>query len=89
MPLVDESQGGDLPERIKSMRRQIAQEFGVVVPLVHIRDNLRLRPYQYRILVRGLEVSSYEVMPNRYLAIDLGNVKEALRVWKPTSPPST
>jgi flagellar biosynthesis protein FlhA len=78
VPLVDESQGGDLPERIKSMRRQIAQEFGVVVPLVHIRDNLRLRPYQYRILVRGLEVSSYEVMPNRYLAIDLGNVKGSI-----------
>ncbi len=75
VPLVDEPQGGDLPERIKSMRRQIAQEFGVVVPLVHIRDNLRLRPYQYRILVRGLEVSSYEIMPNRYLAIDLGNAK--------------
>jgi flagellar biosynthesis protein FlhA len=78
VPLVDESQGGDLPERIKSMRRQIAQEFGVVVPLVHIRDNLRLRPYQYRILVRGLEVSSYEVTPNRYLAIDLGNVKGSI-----------
>jgi flagellar biosynthesis protein FlhA len=78
VPLVDESQGGDLPERIKSMRRQIAQEFGVLVPLVHIRDNLRLRPYQYRILVRGLEVSSYEVTPNRYLAIDLGNVKGSI-----------
>jgi Flagellar biosynthesis pathway, component FlhA len=78
VPLVDESQGGDLPERIKSMRRQIAREFGVVVPLVHIRDNLTLRPYQYRILIRGLEVGSYEVMPNRYLAIDLGNVKGSI-----------
>jgi flagellar biosynthesis protein FlhA len=44
VPLVDESQGGDLPERIKSMRRQIAREFGVVVPLVHIRDNLPSDP---------------------------------------------
>jgi len=78
VPLVDESQGGDLPERIKSMRKQIAREFGVVVPLVHIRDNLTLRPYQYRILIRGLEVSSYEVMPNRYLAIDLGNVRGSI-----------
>ncbi len=78
VPLVDESQGGDIPERIKSMRRQIAQEFGVLVPLVHIRDNLRLKPYQYRILIRGMEVSSYEVVPNRYLAIDLGNTKSSI-----------
>jgi len=75
VPLVDEAQGGDIPERIKSMRRQIAQEFGVIVPLVHIRDNLRLKPYQYRILIRGMEVSSYEIVPNRYLAIDLGSTK--------------
>ncbi|WP_333784061.1 flagellar biosynthesis protein FlhA [Thermocrinis sp.] len=75
VPLVDEAQGGDIPERIKSMRRQIAQEFGVIVPLVHIRDNLRLKPYQYRILIRGMEVGSYEIVPNRYLAIDLGSTK--------------
>ncbi|WP_448588072.1 flagellar biosynthesis protein FlhA [Thermocrinis sp.] len=75
VPLVDEAQGGDIPERIKSMRRQIAQEFGVIVPLVHIRDNLRLKPYEYRILIRGLEVSSYEIVPNRYLAIDLGSAR--------------
>ncbi len=75
VPLVDETQGGDIPERIKSMRRQIAQEYGVIVPLVHIRDNLRLKPYQYRILIRGMEVSGYEIVPNRYLAIDLGNTK--------------
>ena len=58
IPYVDESQGGDVPERIKTIRRQLASEYGVVIPLVHIRDNLRLRPHQYRILIRGIEVDS-------------------------------
>jgi len=79
IPYVDESQGGDIPERIKTIRRQIASDFGVVIPLVHIRDNLRLRPHEYRILIRGIEVDRYEVVPNHYLAIDLGSAKEPLQ----------
>lgn len=79
IPYVDESQGGDIPERIKTIRKQIASDFGVVIPLVHIRDNLRLRPHQYRILIRGIEVDTYEIVPNHYLAIDIGNAKGALQ----------
>ncbi len=79
IPYVDESQGGDIPERIKTIRKQIASDFGVVIPLVHIRDNLRLRPHEYRILIRGIEVDRYEVVPNHYLAIDLGSAKEPLQ----------
>ncbi len=75
IPYVDESQGGEIPARIRTMRRQIAQEFGVIVPLVHIRDNLKLQPNQYRILIKGIEVDSYEIMPGYYLAVDLGTVK--------------
>lgn len=75
IPYVDESQGGDIPQRIKTMRKQIAQEFGVIVPLVHIRDNLKLQPNQYRILIKGIEVDSYEVMPGYYLAVDLGTAR--------------
>jgi len=79
IPYVDESQGGDVPERIKTIRRQLASEYGVVMPLVHIRDNLRLRPHQYRILIRGIEVDSYEIVPGHWLAIDLGNAREPLQ----------
>ncbi len=79
IPYVDESQGGDVPERIKTIRRQLASEYGVVIPLVHIRDNLRLRPHQYRILIRGIEVDSYEIVPGHWLAIDLGNAREPIQ----------
>ena len=75
VPFVEETEGGDIPSRIKTVRRQIASDFGVIIPLVHIRDNLRLAPYQYRILIRGVEVDTYEVMPQHFLAIDLGNVR--------------
>ncbi|MFN3471328.1 MAG: flagellar biosynthesis protein FlhA [Aquificaceae bacterium] len=79
IPYVDESQGGDIPDRIKSIRMQLAKDYGVIIPLVHIRDNLRLKPHQYRILVRGIEVGSFEVFPGHWLAIDLGNAREPLQ----------
>ncbi|MEN3028386.1 MAG: flagellar biosynthesis protein FlhA [Aquificaceae bacterium] len=79
IPYVDETQGGDIPDRIKTVRRQLAGEYGVVIPLVHIRDNLRLRPHQYRILIRGIELDSYEIVPGHWLAIDLGGAKEPLQ----------
>ncbi|MCS7277363.1 MAG: flagellar biosynthesis protein FlhA [Aquificaceae bacterium] len=79
IPYVDEGQGGDIPDRIKTIRKQLASEYGVVIPLVHIRDNLRLRPHQYRILIRGVEVDSYEIVPGHWLAIDLGSAKEPLQ----------
>ncbi len=75
IPYVDESQGGDIPQRIKTTRRQLAQEYGLIIPLVHIRDNLKLQPNQYRILIKGIEVDSYEIVPNHYLAVDLGNTR--------------
>ncbi len=75
IPYVDEAQGGDIPQRIRTMRKQIAQEYGVIVPLVHIRDNLKLQPNQYRILIKGIEVDSYEIMPGYLLAVDLGTAR--------------
>ena len=78
IPYVDESQGGDIPQRIRTMRKQIAQEFGVIVPLVHIRDNLKLKPNQYRILIKGIEADSYEIMPGYLLAVDLGTARGKL-----------
>ena len=70
--LVDESQGGTLLARIRSVRRQIATETGVVVPAVHVADNLQLGPRQYTILVKGVEVARGELYADRLLAINPG-----------------
>ncbi|MCX7011174.1 MAG: flagellar biosynthesis protein FlhA [Candidatus Sumerlaeota bacterium] len=67
--LVDSEQNGELLERIKSVRRQFALEMGFVVPPIHIRDNLELKPGGYSVLVRGCEVASSEMMANHLLAM--------------------
>ena len=67
--LVDSEQNGELLERIKSVRRQFALEMGFVVPPIHIRDNLELKPGGYSVLVRGCEVASGEMMANHLLAM--------------------
>ncbi|MGC9120331.1 MAG: flagellar biosynthesis protein FlhA [Sulfurihydrogenibium sp.] len=76
--LVDENQGGELIKRIKNLRKQLTKELGMVIPLVHIKDNLQLKPNEYRILIKGVEVAKYEVQPGKYLAIDTGMTKEKL-----------
>jgi len=70
--LVDEKQGGTLLSRIKSIRKQIATDSGLVVPPVHVADNLQLGPRTYAILVKGVEVARGELMPDRMLAINPG-----------------
>jgi flagellar biosynthesis protein FlhA len=70
--LVDEKQGGHLLSRVRSIRRQIAGETGVVVPPVHIADNLQLAPRAYAILLRGVEVARGDLFPDRLLAINPG-----------------
>ncbi len=87
IPLVDESQGGELIKRIKSLRKQLSKELGIVVPLIHIKDNLELRSGEYRILIKGIEVAKGEVYPDRYLAIDTGSTKgkiEGIETKEPT-----
>ncbi len=69
IPLVDKSQGGELLDRIRAMRAQFAQELGIVVPPIHIRDNLQLKPSEYMILLKGIEVARGELMPDRLLAL--------------------
>jgi len=54
---------------MRTMRKQIAQEYGVILPLVHIRDNLNLKPNEYRILIKGIEIDRYELMPGHYLCV--------------------
>jgi flagellar biosynthesis protein FlhA len=73
IPLVEE--GGPLLTRIKAVRKQMVTDMGFIVPPVHIKDNLSLKPTQYSLLIKGVEVASAEVMVNKYLAISPGTEK--------------
>lgn len=75
LPLVDASRGGDIPERVKKLRRQLAQELGIVIPPVRVVDNLQLKPGGYSIKLYGVEVAEGEVMPDRHMAIDSAGVQ--------------
>jgi flagellar biosynthesis protein FlhA len=70
--LVDTAQGGDLLERISSVRRQLAVELGLVMPPVRIRDNMQLPGNEYRVKIRGNPVASGSVRPGKLLAMDAG-----------------
>jgi flagellar biosynthesis protein FlhA len=70
VPLVDASQAGGLVERVSAIRRNLAAELGLILPSVHIRDNLRLAPNAYRMLVSGNEVGRGELRVGRFLAMD-------------------
>jgi len=72
--IVDEKQGGSLLGRLRAIRRQIASETGMVVPPVHVADNLQLGPRTYAILVKGVEVARGELFADRLLAINPGTV---------------
>jgi len=74
IPLVDETQGGTLLKRITLVRRQVALDLGITVPTIRIRDNLQLRPNEYRIKLRGVEVAGGEVYPDRLMAMNAGGV---------------
>ncbi len=74
IPLVDEEQNGNLLSRIRSIRRQFALDMGVVIPALHLRDNLQLRPGQYALLIKGNQVATAEILIDHYLAMDPGNV---------------
>ncbi|MGE4536753.1 MAG: flagellar biosynthesis protein FlhA [Desulfovibrio sp.] len=79
IPLVDEEQNGNLLTRIRSIRRQFALDMGVVVPSLHLRDNLQLRPGQYVVLIKGNEVASAEILIDHYLAMDPGDAKHRIK----------
>ncbi|WP_242859670.1 flagellar biosynthesis protein FlhA [Clostridium paraputrificum] len=70
IPLADETTGGDLLQRIASVRRQCAIEMGIVVQPIRIRDNLQLRTNEYVIKIRGTVIASSELMPNMLLCMD-------------------
>lgn len=74
IPLVDRGQDGELLRRIRGIRKKFAQDMGFLVPAVHIRDNLELRPNNYRIALKGVEIGRGEAFTNQYLAINPGRV---------------
>ena len=79
IPLVDEDQNGNLLARIRSIRRQFALDMGVIIPSLHLRDNLQLKPGQYAVLIKGNEVASAEILIDHFLAMDPGDVKHRVQ----------
>ncbi|QPQ32027.1 flagellar biosynthesis protein FlhA [Lysinibacillus sp. JNUCC 51] len=73
IPLVDAAQGGDLLDRVIMIRRQLALELGIVIPVVRIRDNIQLQPNEYRIKIKGNEMARGELLLDHYLAMSPGD----------------
>ncbi|SMP52111.1 flagellar biosynthesis protein FlhA [Desulfonatronum lacustre] len=79
IPLVDEDQNGNLLARIRSIRRQFALDMGVIIPSLHLRDNLQLKPGQYVIMIKGNQVASAEILIDHFLAMDPGDAKHRIQ----------
>lgn len=84
--LVDSSQGGDLLERVTMIRRQMALDYGVVVPPIRIRDNMQLEPNEYLFKIRGSEIARGVAMADHFLAMDSGMAQGDLDGIKTTEP---
>lgn len=74
IPFVDREQNGELLDRIQSIRKQFASQMGIIVPPIHIRDNLQLPPGGYSLMIKGVEVASGQLVPERFLAMNPGEV---------------
>ncbi len=76
--LVDESQGGNLFQKIASTRKYLALEYGVLIPPVRVRDNLQLPPNEYIIKIKGNVAAGFEIYTDRFLAMNPGNIDDSL-----------
>ncbi|MEZ4598784.1 MAG: flagellar biosynthesis protein FlhA [Syntrophotaleaceae bacterium] len=86
IPLVDAAQNGELLSRIRSIRKQFALDMGFIVPPVHIKDNLQLKPNEYSILLKGIAIAGGEILPGHYLAMNPGLATEPLKGIVTTEP---
>lgn len=86
IPLVDSNQGGDLLDRVSTIRRQLAVDLGIIVPPIRIRDNIRIKPNQYRIKVKGINVADFELMPDHVMAINPGYASEEIEGFETREP---
>lgn len=87
IPLIDPAQGGDMLDRIGTIRKQMALEMGIVVPPIRIRDNIQIKPTEYILRVKGAESGRGELLPDHYLAMNTGGVEEDL-IGVPTKEPA-
>ena len=78
IPLVDYNQGGDLVDRVIMIRRQLAVELGAIIPVIRMRDDIKLAPNQYRILIKGVEIAGGEILFDHYMAMNPGYVEEEI-----------
>lgn len=78
LALADQSQGGDLMDRVVMLRRQMALDLGLVLPYIRIRDNMGLKPNQYVVKLKGIEVARGELLPDHFLAMDPGIVLDPI-----------
>lgn len=78
IPLVDPNQKGDLLDRVTMIRRQTAVEMGIIVPPIRIRDNIQLKPNEYLIKIKGIEIAKGTIMVDHYLAMNPAGVKEEI-----------
>jgi flagellar biosynthesis protein FlhA len=86
IPFVDAGQGGELLARIHSIRKQFATEMGFIVPPIHIKDNLQLKPNEYAILIKGVRIAAGEMLPGHHLAMNPGTALEPLKGVATTEP---
>ncbi|MFC3907982.1 flagellar biosynthesis protein FlhA [Legionella dresdenensis] len=86
IPLVDSAQGGLLLSRIKGVRKKISQELGFLIPTVHIRDNLDLKPNNYRVSLAGVIMGEATIYPDKWMAINPGQVFGELEGQKTIDP---
>ena len=86
VPLLDKGQDGELLRRIRGIRKKIAQDIGYLVPPVHIRDNLQLRPSAYRMTLKGVTLAENEIQVGKYLAINPGRVFGTVQGQSTTDP---
>jgi len=86
IPLLDAAHGGTVLERIKALRRQMAQDMGIVVPPIRIRDNLQLPANTYRLLLRGEEIARSTVAPGMFLAMNPGTATGDIQGTATTEP---
>ncbi len=84
--LADQAKGGDLLERVTGVRRTFAQEMGVIVPPIRLRDNLQMKPNEYRFLIKGAPVCQGTLMPGYWLAMNASNSKNVLKGVPTTEP---
>ncbi len=86
IPIADVNRGGDLLDRVIMIRKQIALELGLMVPVIRIRDNIQLNPNQYIIKIKGNKIAEGEILLGHYLAMSSGEEDDSITGIKTTEP---